>query len=235
MTEKLAIKLDGKVIKSDAFVKAVTNFFRVASNVSAEMPVGEVEWGVQVKEGSNIVIGEPILKSRNEDTKASIISVIFNGIDSINSGRVERPRFFTDHALNGLRALALVEAEEVTIQSNGSAVRIGRTTASTIDVILGTVHKSFGDVEGRLSVLRDKGEVTFYITEPVHGQEVTCYITREDIIQKAVSAWRRRVSASGLVKYRRNGTPISVDVDELRIFEDIGLPTTDEIIGIYHR
>jgi hypothetical protein len=55
-------------------------------------------------------------------------------------------------------------------------------------------------------------------------------------MEKAVKAFRKRVSVIGLVKYRRNGTPLSIDVDDIHVFDpDSELPSVDDVIGIYKR
>lgn len=67
---------------------------------------------------------------------------------------------------------------------------------------LGSAHKSFGEADGKLSVLSDQHGFKFSILEPTGGTEVTCYIVKDEMIDKAVKAFRKRVSVVGLVKYR---------------------------------
>ncbi len=238
MNDKISIKIDSEAVKSDAFLKAVSAFFKIAKNVSEEFTRGknQIEWFATVKEGSNIVIGQPRTKNHDETLALEVVRIMFEGIQSISNGHTQRPKFFNDAALEGVRAIATTETGIITIQNNRGVAHIQSRAATTVDVILGTVHKSFGDIEGKLTVLSDQAGFKFYITEPIHGLEITCYITNDELIEKAVTYFRQRVSAAGLIKYRRDGTPISVDVDDLVAFEDDSfLPTTQDIIGIYKK
>lgn len=233
MSDNVSIKLDGAV-RASAFIRAVVNFFRVARNVSDEMTGNKVEWLTSVKEGSNIVIGHPRVP-QNPAFAPEIAKALFGGMQSIATGVKQRPQFFNDGALDAMRQIATTDVQEISILSNGDIAHIDRESAATVDIILGSSHKSFGEVEGRLSVLSDHGGFKFFITESLHEHEVACYITKDELIDRAIAAFRKRVSANGLIKYRRDGTPLSIDVDDLRVFINDQFPSTEDVVGIYKK
>jgi hypothetical protein len=47
------------------------------------------------------------------------------------------------------------------------------------------------------------------------------------------SNFRKRVEVSGIIHYRRNGTPISIDVERLEALpDDSELPSLDDVRGL---
>ena len=52
-------------------------------------------------------------------------------------------------------------------------------------------------------------------------------------LQDAFANFRKRVEVSGVIHYRRNGTPISVEVEAIDpLPEDSELPTSNEVRGL---
>ncbi len=233
MNEEISIRLEGKAIKSEAFLKAVGNFFKIAKCVSSEFSTTKVDWEVTVKQGSAIVSGHPI--TSNFAIGQDILGILIAGFSSLSQGRVHRPLGFTDSALQAVRALAASNIEHIQILNGDVKVTLRREIVGTIDTILGAKHVSFGEVEGKLSVLSDHGEFQFLVTEPIRGQDVKCNITDDRLIDLAVQAFRKRVIVEGLIKYRKNGTPISIDANEITVMDTEKYPTVDEVIGIYHK
>lgn len=56
------------------------------------------------------------------------------------------------------------------------------------------------------------------------------------MLRKALEAFDRRVAVYGVVKYRKDGLPSSIYVEDIRIFKnDEELPSLDEVQGIFKR
>ena len=116
-------------------------------------------------------------------------------------------------------------------------MRIGGQTISPVSVayvdeLLGTPAKAYGTIEGKLFALNTKGRLTFSIAETLTGKDVKCYFS-DDIFDEVIRAIRRRVSAYGLIRYRKNGQPVSVEIEKLTVFPDQSdLPQFRDIIGL---
>jgi hypothetical protein len=53
------------------------------------------------------------------------------------------------------------------------------------------------------------------------------------MLPELFTKFRRRVEVSGLIHYRRNGVPISIDVESIEILpDDSDLPSLDDVRGI---
>lgn len=237
MSDTISIKLDDDIIKSDDFMKACRGFFKVAKNVATEMSAEtpDVTWAVTVKEGSNIVIGKPIGQSAR--FAEAIVDTIMDGVRRVSRGEAIRPKHFNDDALEGLSALANSGVLNIHIAAGTIEFRMDRPLViATIDAIVGPqTHKSFGEVEGKLYQLSDRGHFKFWIQDQTTDAEVHCHFTDAQLIVRAEGAFRKRVCVEGLITYRRDGTPNSIDASDLRIFDSEVLPKTADIIGIYKK
>ena len=68
--------------------------------------------------------------------------------------------------------------------------------------------------------------------DTVLRQSIPCYVP-EDKLPDAFANFRKRVEISGLIHYRRNGVPVSIDVDAMApIPDDDELPSIDDVRGI---
>ncbi|MEK0338180.1 MAG: hypothetical protein QQN41_12170, partial [Nitrosopumilus sp.] len=56
----------------------------------------------------------------------------------------------------------------------------------------------------------------------------------EDVYNDVIASIRKRVSTYGLIKYKKNGSINSVDIEKLTVFPDSDkLPKFKDIIGLY--
>lgn len=92
---------------------------------------------------------------------------------------------------------------------------------------------AYGTVEGYLLALDLKGRVHFGIDEILTGKRVKCFFG-DEIYSDVLKAIRKRVSAYGLIHYKRGGIPASVEIKELSVFpEQSELPQFEDLIGLY--
>ncbi|HEX5317238.1 MAG TPA: hypothetical protein VFX22_11360, partial [Candidatus Kapabacteria bacterium] len=166
-----------------------------------------------------------------------IARAVKSGI-SLISRRPERPRYFTDEALRNVRDLAsvpgarFVDTAQVTL-ANSSAKLTSKTIAN-IDTLLGSTIKDYGTLEGYLRVLSIQGGTSIAVVDPLNERAVRCWVN-DELFDEAYRAFRppKRVSVTGLIHYRKDGMPNSIEVDELFVFPDQSeLPTADEVHGI---
>ena len=100
--------------------------------------------------------------------------------------------------------------------------------------LLREVVEDYGSVEGRLLVTSARGTLHFEIDEPVWEQRIRCYI-EESLLEEALACFRRRVEVYGRIKFRRDGTPVSIRVDKIVPFpERHELPDFLSVRGILH-
>lgn len=63
-------------------------------------------------------------------------------------------------------------------------------------------------------------------------QRVRCYFP-EELLPEVFDKFRKRVEVSGIIHYRRNGTPISIEAEHiLALPDDSELPTAEDVKGI---
>lgn len=95
-----------------------------------------------------------------------------------------------------------------------------------------TDYKDFGTIEGRLTAIQEQGTLQLLLKDEWLSQTVRCYVP-EDMLPEAFAAFRRRVEISGMIHYRRNGTPISVEVDGIEpLPNDEDLPSAEDVRGL---
>jgi hypothetical protein len=235
----LTLDLEGPKITADRFRRAVDAFFAIVDEVSRQIVgrSGQVRWVVSMKGGSIHLNAVP------EAAKPDVAVNVRNIAHAVKSGialigrRPERPRYFTDDALRHVRELASVpearqiDTAQVTLAS--STAKLTPKTIANIDVLLGAAIKDYGTLEGRLLVLSAQGGTpSIAVVDPLSERAVRCWVS-DDLFEEAIKAFRKRVSVTGLIHYRRDGQPNSIEVDELSVFpEPMDLPSAEEVHGI---
>ncbi|HET8558162.1 MAG TPA: hypothetical protein VFL58_12730 [Gaiellaceae bacterium] len=167
------------------------------------------------------------------DLPERAVLAVASGISMIDK-RAERPPYFSDRALEQARDLAStgedVRAVRIWARSDGKgpeeATLTARVVANVEDLIGGQVE-SFGTVEGRLEGLLTHDRRRFYIWEALSGRRVECNFGNRIPLDDVLGAYGRRVGARGIIRRRKTGEPVSVEVNELRVF-----PTEDALPGL---
>ena len=63
-------------------------------------------------------------------------------------------------------------------------------------------------------------------------QRVRCYFP-EELLPSVFERFRKRVEVSGLIHYRKNGAPISIEAEHIvGLPDDSELPTAEDVRGI---
>jgi hypothetical protein len=93
-------------------------------------------------------------------------------------------------------------------------------------------YKDYGTVEGRLEAIQDQGGLELRVRDAALRITVKCYVP-EDMLAEAFGNFRKRVEVAGLVHYRRNGTPVSIEASAIApLPDDRDLPSIDDIRGL---
>ncbi len=94
-------------------------------------------------------------------------------------------------------------------------------------------YYDYGTVEGRLEAIPDSsGSLRIQVRDFLYTRAINCAVP-EQMIDAVLGSFRRRVEIEGMIHYRKNGTPISIEVRVINVLpEDDDLPTADRVRGI---
>ena len=240
--EPLTLRIEGKKITAEKFLQATNSFFGLLRNVADEISGQKdaVTWLVSAREGSQILTATPEADESVVKNLGSIPAAIHKGFRGIETSS-KRPRAFSDTALWHAKELASVignldgDVNKVTlVYERQTSVVSGQTSEHVVD-ILGSKKTEDGSVEGRVSLLSDKRGLRVHIDDVLTGHSVRCK-PRDVDEKKLISAFRSRVVAIGTVHYRRDGAPVKIEVDDVRMLgKREGLPTFEDVRGILGR
>jgi hypothetical protein len=236
----LSVEIAGENVTPDKFLRVVQNFFNILKEIThAHAEQGEeVAWSVLVREGSGIIGVEPKDMAAKALIYTSVRKDFHIGFDALQHGR-QTPSSFSIPAIKAAKNLANIagvgdeDDTRIRVWVDKRPTEINHhTVASAVDV-LKVGYEDYGSVEGRMSLIRDaSGKLQGEIHDIVSGQNIKCKF-EEDQLPMIFKAFRKRVEIFGMIKYRSDGTPKSVDMDKLTIFpERSKLPGFSEVLGI---
>jgi hypothetical protein len=228
----------GADISPDRFIAAVRAFFGYVEEVGQMLaPDGRAPaWLVRVREGSNLIGVKPAPSAPIEIVRA-VYARVQSGVGSLANGDIEQSGL-NEAALRHLRALSdLTQADK----KRPTPVRIWveREPTSVVPEISETIREDWridyhdmGTVEGRLEVIQDHGGLELRVRDPALRLTVKCYVP-EEMLPNVFAQFQKRVEIFGLVHYRRNGTPVSIEASTIDpLPDDDDLPTPEEVRGI---
>jgi len=234
------LELSGSRITADIFSRSVRTFFELVEDVAVDVTGARkgIEWIVSVKSGSITICATPESISACPTSVAQAIRAIATGIESIGK-RTKRPAHFSDNALRKLRELGNIVGfrdrglDRILIRVNGKSNELSPASVAYVDELLGTPMSAYGTIEGKLLAVNVKGRLKFSVYETLTNRSVTCFVGDEKF-EDVVSAIKDRVSAYGLIRYRKTGEPASIEIEDLSVFppED-KLPKFSDMVGIF--
>ena len=233
---KLTLNITGERITADRFKRAVESFFGLIDEVTASLTGSSksIEWIVSVKSGSIELgaVGEP---KKMGTPVAAVVSATFGGLKQLQTSS-RRPAHFTDGALADSRDLAgLVDGKAVrTVQvgRSNSHFQVQEKAVNHIDQILGGTSIELGTIEGRLQMISSRGPLRVGVWESLDDKLVRCFLPAS-MMDDAKAALDRRVAVFGTIRYRADGTAVSIEVEDLDVFPaDSELPSADDVYGI---
>ncbi len=193
-----------------------------------------VKWYVEVHPGSVRlpIRAEPAKATVTPSAIKQIPPLIGEGIERLAREAV-RPDYFSDKALQQLKALANLASDDLPLSVLNGHGRIPLTAqlVANADKVLGAPRASIGTVEGRLDALNIHGSKELSIWQE-DGSKVRCFFGGHlDLERDVLPAVGKRVAARGEIKSRPTGERLSVTVRRLRV---IGADTAsaDEVRGI---
>lgn len=232
----LALEIDANVTP-EQFMAAARAFFGSVEEIGRSIaPEGIVpKWRVRVKEGSNLLAVEPM-----EATPPAVVQAVYTrldeGVRQLAEGNLQASRF-PESALKHLKALSdLTEPRghplPMRLWVRRQPVQVNNEIARVIREDWRADYKDFGTVEGRLTAIQEQGTLQLLLKDEWLKLTVRCYVPEEKL-PEVFAAFRKRVEVSGVIHYRRNGTPISVEVEAIEVLpDDSELPSSNDVRGL---
>lgn len=185
-------------------------------------------WGINLR---------PVAQRAEPIFIPATIKAINEGVDLLEK-RAERPLYWSDVALKRAKELAdLVDptakgVEQIMIRADRTSKRVTRRTSAHVEALIGTEVKALGTIEGRLRTVTEGGGLHIVVQDALTLNNIRCYI-KDEQTEELLGAFRRRVAVYGEVRYRKDGQPLSIDVQEFRILkEQHELPKAKDVRGI---
>lgn len=239
--DELSLRVDGPLIAPEEFRKAVNAFIDIILQVSEDISQGGKKplWNMSVSKGSCIFIAKPVADPETQKNARDTIKSVRSGIAMLEKGVLEIPHF--NHlALQAAGKLASVRAKpsrqginviEIAA-STGKPCEVTPKTAQNVSRTVGVQHQAYGSIEGKLQTISERGSFQFVVWDALSDRPVNCFVP-EDKFKMAYDAFRKRVSVSGLLQYDREGKPVSIRVDGIRVFRELSeLPPIEHFRGI---
>lgn len=231
----LALEI-GADLTPDAFLAAARHFFGYVDEVVASVDEGSrIRWRVRVREGSTVLAVEPTNVSA-PDRLPFVYEKVRDAADRISSGDLETVHL-NDRALGHLKGLSQLagrgeKAIPIRVWVQRRPIEIGRQIADVIEEEWRADYHDYGTIEGRLEAIQEHGGLQIRIRDLMYPRPIRCVLP-EDLLEKALSYFARRVEVTGMIHYRRNGDPISIEANDIdRLPDDADLPTAADVRGI---
>lgn len=236
----LTLEINGNNVTPDKFLRGARAFFGLLNEVTKTL-VGEKEqvvWQVQVKRASNLIGVVPSRFTVPALVLDAVYARVQEGIEAIEHEAVE-PEGMPEAALRHVRDLASIvgvtegDDTRVRVWSRKSPVTVTHRAVANVALLLSEAHEDFGTIEGRVQVISDAGALHVFIAEPIRSRRIRCYF-EEPLLADFLAAFRKRVEVTGRIKYRRDGTPISIEATGLAEFPLAkDLPSFRDMRGIF--
>ena len=240
----LTFEIDGPRITAQRFKKGFNAFLQMADEV-ADSVAGKshaVEWLISVEPGSVRIHIAPEANQIHPEQIPVAIDAIQTGLAVLEVRDDIWPEHFSEKALEAAKTMGEVlsksegELSAVQIRYNGQATKMSSQSIASVDQLLQGKYVDHGTVEGRIQVLSRRGKTRFSIDDDISGRNINCYFPSElwdDVLRSFDPKTERRVSVSGLIQYRCNGTPINITVEEFRELRPKNeLPSWNDVLGI---
>lgn len=236
MNNQIEIKIEGKRLTPDKFLAGAKDFFALVEGVAKNVTLNEITWSVEIDKGSAVIR----MRADNPSAESErVFTVVNQGIRALRNRTNIIPHGFTVNELwAASRLTKLIDGEGVqliSIRNGGEPEDFEPTIIETTDAILSRQSQiAFGGIEGRIITLSAKHGLICTIYDPVQRREVTCYLQTDQAQRDAVKGYTKRVLASGLIHYSKEGEAVNITVDSIRIFpSDSELPTVEDVQAVY--
>ena len=231
----------GENLSPERFMAAARAFFGYVEEVSNVFTPDNrpLRWIVRVREGSALLAVAPAVTTPPEVAHAIYARAEY-GIRRLIERDIEDSGL-PEPALRYLRTLSEMtetgpnKAPPVPIRLwiEKKPISFEPIIASVIREEGRADYNDYGTIEGRLETIQESyGTLQFYLRDAMLRQRVRCYFP-EEMLPEAFDKFRKRVEVSGIIHYRKNGMPISIEAEQIiALPDDSELPTAEDVRGI---
>lgn len=226
--QPLTLEFGGEVEPRE-FERVLAAFFDVIEGIDHAWP--KVRWKVEVKKGSQLIGVAPI--GAPPPFLPSFMQTFTDGLATLERGP-EKPQHFTDKALRGVRTIARYSDSPARprLWSDYRPIRLSGHTVANVGELLEGNLVEHGALSGRLQTLSERDGFKFVVYDDLWDQPISCLIKQDDI-PRAMAAFGRRVEVFGQVRYRKDGRPTAIEVDDFDVFPvSSELPKAKDVQGI---
>lgn len=231
-------------ITLSAFISRLRNFLGILQDFDSALsddPRGSIKWEISVlRKSSPPLVGVIPVPRRVDipDWSDAINEQVLTNIHMLSRSTERTPRM-PDSALSKIKRLAgnvrQLGPSSVFLGENGQPKReelITATTLKNVKELTDPKYEAYGSVIGRLESLSVHKGHEFRVWDKNTGKPVRCQFSPERIVQ-VKSLLPATVIISGIVHSNSAGLPISVDLEDLEMYEEMGtLPTIQEMSGL---
>ena len=178
-----------------------------------------------IKDGS-VLIGMKAADGANPETVKHIVAWADRGWGG------KEPVDYPDTVIRHIRELYKLQREVAGIWIGKNKRVITESSCVAMKETVRSAFNEHGTIEGQLSTLSERGNIHVIVYEPVWDKAVRCAVPHE-LRDKIKEFWGKRVAVHGMVHYRADGFPTSVDADSIEAFpDDKDLPSYMDVLGI---
>lgn len=233
----LAIDL-GDDLSPDEFLAAVKHFLGYVEEITeAQSGDGsDINWTVRVREGSYLIGVEP--QPTAAPSRLAMIYKMAAYAPPVISGGEVAASGLPEKAIGHLKSLSDLAAKNergagIRLWVEKSPITIGAGIAKAVREDWDSDYHDVGTIEGRLEAIRDSsGSVRIGVKDFLYPKLISCSVP-EHLLEKALGSFRKRVEVEGLIHYRKDGSPISIEAQNIDVLpEDNDLPSADDVRGI---
>lgn len=216
----LTLELDGGDVTPERFQKAVRAFFGMLNEITRAVCEGsaQVQWRVQVKSGSNLVGVNP-QPGFPSAVVGNIAKILHRGLAGLEHDGLE-PRNFSEAAIRHARDLgdvmsgAVRDNLTVRIWERHNSIALTTRLAKATERYLTEAFEDHGSIDGKLQTLSERGAMRFVVYDTLTDRGIPCFIEPEQLAV-AMQHFRARVEVYGIIRYRADGLPMNIRVEDI--------------------
>jgi hypothetical protein len=227
MSNKITIRLEAKqeqaLVSVNSFRSALDELITILHEVELELSdakQSQLHWGIsQLSLGSATIGIEDMSAERDLAQRTCVTSI--SGLATLDKEK-RRPEYFNDNALESAQKLARLSGDgvsRISIFSDFRNLQLYVTEQIAVNVSDILEHIEYiGSVEGTLELIsgREGQPLYFRVRDIVTNNGVRC-IFPEDMLEHALSAFRKRVMVSGFIQSDNVGNPRKIRVQSMEI------------------